>query len=135
MKALSWIFFFGYAGSLLVFGGLGTFTAHIDHRLLFHINPSGLPQLAAASILSQYRFLRAIECGFGLFALCFRREIFTQTLLNRVFLGTMFFGVTARFISLVWDGPPYPIFYFFFGSELIGGIVILLYTRKVFFGS
>ena len=135
MKALSWIFFFGYVGSLFVFGGLGTFTARSDHGLLFRFDPSQLEQHTAASLLSQYRFLRAVECGFGLLALCFRREIFTHGIFNRVFLGTMFFGVAARFISLALDGQPHPIFYFFLGFELIDGTVILVHTRKVFFGS
>ena len=29
----------------------------------------------------------------------------------------------------------HPIFYFFLGFELIGGTVVLVHTRKVFFGS
>jgi len=52
MKALSWIFFFGYVGSLFVFGGLGTFTARSNHGLLFRFDPSQLEQQTVASLLS-----------------------------------------------------------------------------------
>lgn len=130
MKILSLFFFHGYVWSLIVFGGLGVFSAREDHRILFHLETAQLKPQTAASVLSQYRFLRAVECGFGIFAFVFRHEIFRQRLFNRLFLGPMFFGVAARLISILLDGPPFLIFYGFLLFELVGGIIIVLYTRK-----
>jgi hypothetical protein len=79
--------------------------------------------------VSQYRFFRAIECGFGAFAFRFRKAIFEKRVFNRLFLGTMFGGVAARTISLALDGPPFPAFYAFLLSELIGGTLIFIHTR------
>ena len=130
MRILSLIFFHGYVWLLILAGGLGTFSARFDHRLLFDLSVSGLSAQTSASLLSQYRFLRAIECGFGIFAFIFRQEIFQQRLFNRIFLGTMFFGVAARIVSLLLDGEPFLVFHGFMLLELIGGILIFLYTRK-----
>jgi hypothetical protein len=42
----------------------------------------------------------------------------------------MFSGVLARVVSLVIDGSPSWLFYFFLAYELLGVVVIFLYTRK-----
>ena len=129
MKRLSLVFFHGYVWALILAGGLGVFSATVDHRLLFDLEVRQLPSSTAASLLSQYRFLRAIECGFGIFAFLFRRGIFEKRSLNRLFLGTMFAGVAARVVSLVLDGSPFPIFYGFLVFELVGGTIILVHSR------
>ena len=129
MKILSLIFFYGYVGFLVVFGALGVFTARLDHPILFMLQPESLPPKTSASLLSQYRFFRAIECGFGVFAFTCRKAIFNKRFFNRLFLGTMFGGVAARIVSLLLDGSPFPAFYGFLLSELVGGTLIFLYTR------
>ncbi|MFL5350250.1 MAG: DUF4345 family protein [Hyalangium sp.] len=129
MKLLTEIFFYGYVGLLIIAGGWGVLGARLDHRLLFGMDPSTLERRTGASLVSQYRFLRAIECGFGLFALLWRHEIFTERPFNRLFLATMTLGVVARVVSLLVEGRPRPIFYFFLGSEAIGAILIFAYTR------
>lgn len=129
MKLLTFSFFYGYVWFLIGFGGLGVLTAKLDQRILFKLQAGSLDAQTGASLLSQYRFFRAIECGFGVFAFAFRKAIFGKPFFNRLFLGTMFGGVTARAISLVLDGRPYPVFYGFLLSELIGGILIYNYTR------
>ena len=130
MKLLTEIFFYGYVGLLIVAGGWGVVGARFDHRLLFGFDPGTLPPSADASLVSQYRFLRAIELGFGVFSLVFRSEIFTLWLFNRVFLGGMTLGVVARLVSLVMDGRPRAIFYFFLVSEAIGAALLFFYTRN-----
>ena len=131
MKVASLLFFHGYVWILILAGALGVFTATADHRLLFHLRVETLTPITAASLVSQYRFLRAIECGFGIFAFMFRKEIFHGRRLNHLFLGIMFFGVAARLVSIVQDGQPFAIFYFFLAFELIGGVFIYLYTRRI----
>lgn len=130
MKLLSLLFFHVYVWILILAGALGIFTATIDHRVLFQLQLETLAPVTMASLVSQYRFLRAVEFGFGVFAFVFRKEIFESTLFNRLFLSIMFLGVMARVVSIVLDGHPLPVFYVFLIFELVGGIVIYLYTRR-----
>lgn len=129
MKILTFIFFYGYVWFLIVFGGLGVFTAKLDQQILYKLNTDSLNPQTATSLLSQYRFFRAIECGFGIFAFTCRKAIFEKRFFNRLFLGTMFGGVVARAVSLILDGRPFPAFYAFLLSELVGGILIFIYSR------
>jgi hypothetical protein len=130
MKILTLIFFHGYVWALIVFGGMGVFTAKLEQGILFRLPVDKLEAQSAASMLSQYRFFRAVECGFGIFAFTCRKEIFEKRLFNRLFLGTMLGGVAARCLSLLLDGNPYPVFYGFLVFELIGGILIYIYSRR-----
>jgi Domain of unknown function (DUF4345) len=130
MKFLAYALFYGYVILLIVAGGWGVFFARFDHRLLFHLDVRALAPMSAASLVSQYRFLRAVEFGFGMFSIIYRREIFTSRAFNRLFLATMSLGVVARLISLIFDGPPFSFFYFFLASELAGVIFIYTYSRR-----
>ncbi len=129
MKILSHIFFYVYVWFLIVFGGLGVFTAKLDQRILYKLDTNGLNAQTSASLLSQHRFFRAIECGFGVFAFTCRTAIFEKRFFNRLFPGTMFGGVAARAVSLALDGRPFPVFYAFLVFELAGGILIFIHTR------
>lgn len=131
MKFLAYFFFYTYVGLLAVAGVWGAFIgAKIDQEMLFNLNIERLDPTTAANLLTQYRFLRLIEFGFGWFALAFTKEIFTNPKFNRLFLTVMFLGVAARVFSYFVDGPPTGIFYFFTIYELAGVIFIFLYTRK-----
>ena len=129
MRLLAEVFFYGYAGLLVLAGGWGMFGARLDHRILFGLHLDSVGEPSGASLVSQYRFLRAIELGFGSFSLLFKPEIFTQRSFNRLFLATMTAGVVARLISRVVDGRPRPIFYAFLISEALGAVLIFQYTR------
>lgn len=131
MKALSYIFFYTYIGLVVLAGFWGAFLgADFDHQLLFNLNTGTLNEQTRINLLSQYRFLRAMELGFGIFALTFRKEIFTIKKFNRVYLLIMTAGVLARAVSLIDDGPPSWFFYFFLIYEAVGVVVIYSYTKK-----
>lgn len=130
MKFLAYVLFYGYVILLIVAGAWGVFFARFDQNLLFHINVQSLAPRPSASMVSQYRFLRALEFGFGVFSVVYRRQIFTLRIFNRIFLGTMSLGVAARLVSILLDGRPYSIFYFFLASEFAGVIFIYLYSRR-----
>jgi len=131
MRWLAYFFFYTYVGLLVVAGLWGAFIgARIDQEMLFDFDIDRVNATTAASILTQYRFLRLIEFGFGLFALLFTREVFSLIKFNRLFLGVMFLGVVARAVSYLIDGPPNWLFYFFAFYELIGVVLIFLYTRN-----
>jgi hypothetical protein len=82
-----------------------------------------------ASTLNQYRFMKSTEFGFGLFALLFRREIFSVAKFNLFFLGIVFLGAAMRALSLVLDGTPHPAYIFFMGLELAIGTIVLAHSR------
>ncbi len=105
--------------------------ARWDHRVLLECDLARLDPLAQACVLSQYRFLRAVEAGFGGFALLYRQEIMRQRLFNRLFLGTLAFGVVARLISLPLDGRPSWVFFVFLAEELLALVTIRAYSRKL----
>jgi hypothetical protein len=123
VRLLALILFYGYVGLLVVAGAWGVIGARLDHRWLFAVDAGslGAPR-SAASIVSQYRFLRALELGFGIWALMFRHRIFTEPPYARLFLGVMSTGVIARVISHVLDGRARGIFYFFLWSEAAGAV-------------
>ncbi|QMU29882.1 DUF4345 family protein [Adhaeribacter radiodurans] len=130
MKFLAYFFFYTYVGLLLLAGIWGAFgAARLDQELLFQFNVKQVNATTAASILTQYRFLRLLEFGFGLFAIQFRKEIFSITPFNRLFTGIMFLGALVRVLSYFADGPPLWIFYFFATYEMAGVLLIFLYTR------
>ena len=126
----NWLLFYGYVLMLVLAGGWGVVMARWDHRHLLNIDPDTLSQLAEACVLSQYRFLRAMEFGFGLFALIYRREIYTNRRANRLFLAGMGLGIVARLVSLPLDGAPSWLFYGFLGSEAAGIVAIAWYSRS-----
>lgn len=131
MKFLAYFFFYTYVGLLIVAGVWGAFFgAQFDQELLFNFDIGKENSKTAASILTQYRFLRLLEFGFGWFAISFTKEIFSTPKFNRLFLSVMFLGVVARVLSYFVDGPPYGVFYFFAAYELLGAFLIFLYTRK-----
>jgi len=131
MKSLSHFFFYTYIGLVLLAGFWGAFVAPaLDHRWLFKLDTSTLNEFSRINLISQYRFLRAIEMGFGLFTLLFRIEIFTMPKFNRLFLFIMLSGVLARAVSLAVEGNPSPCFWFFLLYELIGFVVIAIFTNS-----
>jgi len=129
MRRVALVFFFGYVLTLVVAGAWGVVGARVDMHLLLRLHLGDLPHRAQANLLSQYRFLRAIELGFGLFALRYWRQIFSLRSYNRFFLAVMGCGVAARLLSLAADGLPSFWLYIFLGYELVGLVVILAYTR------
>ncbi|WP_372639124.1 DUF4345 family protein [Fodinibius sp.] len=131
MKTLNYFFFYTYIGLVILAGFWGAFLgADLDHQLLLGLDTSVLTDETRANVLTQYRFLRAMELGFGLFAIVFRNEIFTVKKFNALFLVIMLAGVLARIVSLFADGSPSWIFYFFMIYEGIGVVIIYLYSRK-----
>lgn len=131
MKLLSYFFFYTYIGLVLLAGFWGAFLgAGIDQRVVLNLDINALSETTRANVLTQYRFLRAMELGYGLFAIAFRKEIFSIKKFNNLFLIIMLAGVMARVVSLIDDGSPSWLFYFFMIYEGVGVIIIYLYTRE-----
>lgn len=122
--------FLGYVGALMGAGAWGALFPRTDARLIEGWNPrDDLPPRVAATRLSQHRFLRAMELGFGLFALRSREQIFADREWNCLFLSAMGTGIAVRGVGLVADGSPGPLPYAFAGYELVAIGVIFAHTR------
>ncbi len=126
--------FYGYALFLVLAGGLAGIFAPRWSPLSFEVYAravfdGGLQGEPLVSALNQYRYLKSMEFGLGLFALLFRREIYTQQKANRYFLGIFFFGAASRALSMVVDGQPHPAYIVFVVLETVVGILIYLHTR------
>ena len=87
MKLANYFFYYVYIGTVVIAGFWGAFiNPYFDYKLLFHLNVHDLPEYTRTNMLSQYRFLRAIELGFGIFAIVFVRNIFSDKKFNQLFL-------------------------------------------------
>lgn len=132
MQTASYFFFYCYIGLVLLAGFWGAFIfPEYDFRLLFKLDISSLPDFQRTNLMSQYRFLRAIELGFGIFAILFIKNIFTEKKFNRLFLLIMGAGILARLSSILFDGWPGFLMLFFLAFELVGLIVIAVYSQKL----
>ena len=132
MKFLNHVFFYSYIGLVILAGSWGAFfNANLDFEFLFHLNTHELPTHTRINLLSQYRFLRALELGFGIFSILFFKEIFSIKKYNRLFLAIMGLGILARVASWIMDGPPSGLFKFFLTYEAVGWIIIYMYSRKL----
>jgi len=130
MRILAAILFYGWSGALLVLGGLGVFTGRWELSTLFHVDLEGMGREARANLLNQYRFLKAVEFGFGLFCFLFRKEIFQVPLFHRLFVTIVFLGAAARALAIGLEGWPHWIFIVVTILEFATGFAVVLYSRK-----
>jgi hypothetical protein len=132
MKALSYFFFYTYIGLVILAGFWGAFIyPYFDFNFLFSFDPHTIDDHARINLLSQYRFLRAMEFGFGLFAIIFVQKIFEEKTFNILYLIIMASGILARVMSWIFDGTPNFFSQFFMFYELLGLIIIFFYTQKI----
>ena len=123
----AYVLFYGYAGLLVVAGAWGVLFAHVDQWWLLGLDLNLVgDETVQSNVLTQYRFLRAVELGFGLAAFRYRHEIFRAEGFYGLFLSVMVLGVVARAISLVLDGTPDARFLVFMALEAAGAITIYL---------
>jgi Domain of unknown function (DUF4345) len=130
VRAVALVFFFGYTATLVVAGLWGALLAQFDFPLILDLELDEIPDDAEATLLSHYRFLRAVEFCFGMFALAYWRQIFAQRIPNVIFLTTMAAGGAARLVGLAFDGSPSALVYVVLAWELVGAVVIFLATRS-----
>lgn len=130
MRILSVLLFYGWSGALLVLGGAGVFTGAWELQRIFHIDLQGLGPEAAANLLNQYRFLKGIEFGIGVFCFLFRKEIFRIPRFNRLFLSIVFLGAAARALAIAIDGWPHWAFVGLTILEFVTGFVVAFHSRS-----
>lgn len=130
MDMLARLFFWGYALMLVGIGASGMLIAGWELPAVFAVGLDAMGEPHRATLLNQYRFLKALELAFGVFCLAYRREIFAQPRDLRVFLAGLFAGVAARLGSWVADGMPRAIFIVFMALELLTGVLVWLAFQR-----
>ena len=115
--------FWGYVLMLLGIGASGILIAPWELKHVFMLPLDSLADKVQATLLNQYRFMKAVELSFGLFCWVWHRSIFQPGLFNRVFLVGVFLGVAARLLSWLIDGQPHCVFLIFAVLELLTGIL------------
>jgi Domain of unknown function (DUF4345) len=134
LRWASLILFFGYVATLALAGVWGAVVPRLDMSLVLGLDLADVPDDGEVNLLVQYRFLRAVELCFGVVSIVYWRQIFEQRGFNRVFLTIMAAGVAARLLSLAVDGVPSPAMLAILAWELVGVVVIFVYTRSTVSG-
>jgi hypothetical protein len=130
MARVTRIFFWGYALMLVGVGASGTMIASWELARVFGVDLSAMGEQERATLLNQYRFLKAVELAFGLFCVCYQREIFRRGRALRVFLAGLSAGVIARMGSWLVDGRPRAVFLVFMMLEGVTGVLVWHASRR-----
>ena len=133
VKWVALVLFYGYGILLALAGFFGAVFAPADFDIVIGYELSHDDPRARIDLLSQYRFLRAIEFGAGVFVLWYRKEVFTSLTVNRLFMTLLAAGISARILSLFVEGNPSSLYWFFLLWEGAGLISIFVYTRRTGF--
>jgi hypothetical protein len=120
---------FGYSAMLVAVGAAGILTARWELATVFGIDPSAWPADIQATMLNQYRFLKSLELGAGIFCFVYRPAILAGGRASAVFLAIVGLGVCARTIAWIVDGRPAPLFVVFLLLEACVFIAITLHLR------
>ncbi|HEV7669196.1 MAG TPA: DUF4345 family protein [Thermoanaerobaculia bacterium] len=136
LKTLALISFYSYVAALFVLGTAGLFAPNQELTALYSVRfdatgADPMDQRDQLVLLHQYRFLKGLAIGFGIFCVTFRREILAGGTHARVFLATLFLGTFGRLVSAWIDGRPPKWLISFTFSELIFGLLILAYVQAV----
>jgi hypothetical protein len=128
LTAIASILQLGYSIMLVAVGTAGIFTARWELATVFGIDPAAWPPAAAPTMLNQYRFLKSVELGAGLFCLAYRSEILAGTRASAVFLAIVGLRVAARTWSWIVDGRPAAPFIVFLALEacVFGAVALRL---------
>ncbi len=116
-----------YGVMLCGIGVVGIFTAGWELTRVFGLDIAALDLHVRATFLNQYRFLKAVELGGGLFCLFSRGSILAGGPIGKVFLALVGGGVVARSLAWVIDGRPSWPFLAFLALEALVFVVTVLY--------
>lgn len=119
----------GYALMLLGVGFTGVVAARWELQAFFGVHLDKVDS-GAGTILNQYRFLKSVEFGAGVFCILFLGPILDGGRAAAVFLVLAVGAVIARCIALAFDGTPTWPFFVFLGLEALVLIVYLLHLRR-----
>lgn len=120
---------FGYAAMLVVVGAVGIVSARWEFGAVYGIDSSAWSPDTQATMLNQYRFLKSVELGAGVFCLAYRKSIMNGGLAATVFLTIVALGVCARSFAWIVDGRPATAFIVFLLLEALVFVAVVLQLR------
>jgi hypothetical protein len=130
VPCLASLFQLGYSLMLLGVGFAGMWTASWELSTIFGLPAqSALPE-HGATFLSQYRFLKSVEFGAGIFGLAWRQAILAGKPPVLLFLVIVGGGVLARAIAWMANGRPSWPFVTFLALEALTFVLIVLNLRR-----
>ncbi len=118
-----------YGLMLLAVGFVGVWTARQELQTIFGLAPDSWTSDVQATFLNQYRFLKSMEFGAGLFCIVFRPSILQGGTAGAVFLAIVGAGVVARSFAWAVDGRPAALFVVFLVLELVVFITFAWHMR------
>jgi hypothetical protein len=121
---------FLYGWMLIVVGVAGILAPRWELRSVFGLDSAVWPVRVQSTFLNQYRFLKSMELGAGLFCIAFRPAILTGGMPGRVFLAIVAAGVVARTTAWAADGTPDLAFLIFLALELLVFVVVALHLAR-----
>lgn len=119
-----------YTLFLLGVGAWGIFFLDWEAATFYALGPDAFEGTAGATLLNQFRFLKAIELTFGIFSFVYRKDILAGGLNCTIFLTGVFLGAFARGLSWLLDGTPHMAFQTFFFAEVLIFLTVWLNARQ-----
>lgn len=119
-----------YGVMLCVVGAAGILSARWELGVVFGLDPGSWPRDVAATFLNQYRFLKAVELGSGVFCLAFLDHIIRGGVAALAFLVLVGLGVGARSIAWIADGRPAMAFIVFLALEAVVFVIVALHLKR-----
>ena len=129
MKRAATILVAAYGLMLVCVGLAGVVSARWELAAIFSFDVDSLGE-GTATFLNQYRFLKAVELGAGVFCLMQLRPILDGGVPARVFLVLVGGGIVARSLAWAADGRPSWPFLAFLGLEALVLAVFVLHLRQ-----
>ena len=119
-----------YGAMLCVVGITGIVSVHWELTKVFMLDPTSWPDEVRATFINQYRFLKAVEFGAGLFCLTYWRSILIGEKASMVFIILVAAGIIARTIAWIVEGQPSMPFIIFLALEILVLAVVALYLKQ-----
>ena len=120
----------GYSVMLVVVGTAGILSARWELATIFKVDPSAWPPDVQATMLNQYRFLKGLELGSGVFCLAYRTDIMAGGRAAWVFLAIVAAGIAGRAYAWTVDGRPATAFVIFLVLEALVFVAVVAHLRQ-----
>ena len=129
MRPVAYFAVVAYGLMLFGVGLVGILTARWELLTVFGVDTNAIVP-DEATFINQYRFLKAVELGAGLFCLMQRRQILDgERIAAWPFMVIVGGGVAARSIAWVADGRPSLLFLGHLALETIVLVIVALHLR------